>query len=183
MAELWEKQPGETAKAFAAFQIYRDMGAYRTIDKTAQALNKRLGYRTTLGKWSSGYSWVARCEAYDLHLDELRRRAVEEEIQAMVKRQTKNAMFMQEKAKEMLQQRVFPNAPLHAVTGLMAEGAKLERLNRGEPTENTKSKMEVSGEVTTTNVKRKEKITRIIADPEAKEALLAIYRKAQATED
>lgn len=178
---IWEKQPGESPRAFAMFQIYRDMGPSRTHAQVVQRLGRKPGYKGQLQEWSAKYDWVARCEAYDIHMDKLRLQAMEEEIQAMVKRQTHNAMLMQEKALEYLRTRGFPKATLRDVVALMIEGAKLERLNRGEPTENTatKSKVEVSGEVKTTNVNRKEKITRIIADPEAKEALISLYRKAQ----
>lgn len=185
MAEMWEKQPGETARAFAAFQIYRDLGPSRTLVKVCEALDKPVHYRVQLGTWSTKYEWVKRSEEFDTYTDKLRLQAMEEEIKAMVKRQTHNAMLMQEKALEYLRTRGFPKATLRDVVALMIEGAKLERLNRGEPTENTatKSKVEVSGEVTATNVNRKEKITRIIADPEAKEALISLYRKAKAGTD
>ena len=58
----WEQQPGESAKAFEAFAIYRDMGVERSVRKVTQRLNKSL---TLIGKWSSRYNWPERARAYD----------------------------------------------------------------------------------------------------------------------
>lgn len=59
--ELWERQPYETAVAFAAFVTYRDMGPSRSHAR----VGRKLGKSTTLmNRWSSQWSWVQRVEAY-----------------------------------------------------------------------------------------------------------------------
>lgn len=72
----WEKQKGESIKAFTAFAIYRDSGVTRSITNTAKALHEtgtRAGkvesIRTQCGAWSSKWRWVERAELYDLELD------------------------------------------------------------------------------------------------------------------
>ncbi len=61
---LWDIQPGETSKAFAAFMTYlRLPPAERSIKVAAE----NMGYSgdNQLGKWSSANNWVERVEAYD----------------------------------------------------------------------------------------------------------------------
>lgn len=61
----WERQSGESEKAYEAFRSYRDMGASRSLEAVAQKLHKS---KTILGRWSSKFHWVKRCEAYDRHI-------------------------------------------------------------------------------------------------------------------
>lgn len=64
MAELdpWDRQPGETSKAYEAFSIYRDMGAERTVRSVAERLNKS---GTLIAGWSGKHGWVTRAAAWD----------------------------------------------------------------------------------------------------------------------
>lgn len=69
--EPWERQEGETAKAYAAFSTYRDMSphersvlaAYKLAnpDKAATAKCVPAHWRG----WNTTYDWEARAEAYD----------------------------------------------------------------------------------------------------------------------
>ena len=63
----WHRQPEESPKAFAAFQVYLTLGPDRSIDI---AYNKATGKRATAAgghyiKWSSRFGWVARAKAFD----------------------------------------------------------------------------------------------------------------------
>lgn len=64
--KLWERQEGESAKAFAAFVVYRDLGDKRSLEKVSQNLAKSLPF---IKSWSSKYNWVKRAAAYDDFLD------------------------------------------------------------------------------------------------------------------
>jgi len=117
----WERQPKETIRAYAAFCVYRNMGAERSLTnavrfylsekarKTAtkqQRQQRRWRAHPTPGKylrnvrrrwghWSHKHSWVDRCVAYDEHQEyELRHAELEAEGKAR-----------EEKAKERIQQR------------------------------------------------------------------------------
>jgi len=74
MSYLFEQQPREGAKAFAAFKAYLDMGAERSLEAVAQKLHKSV---TILGRWSAKYDWQARIKAHDVHLAELECKAIE----------------------------------------------------------------------------------------------------------
>ena len=71
--DVWKKQEGETSKAYDWFCKYRDMGTDRSISKVVQKYNKNTTYRRQLAKWSILYNWISRVEAYDTHLENLKR--------------------------------------------------------------------------------------------------------------
>jgi hypothetical protein len=67
----WDRDSGEGEEAWAAFLTYRDMGPDRTLD----AVGRRLGKSKVIcERWSSRWKWVARCEAWDSHLQRERDR-------------------------------------------------------------------------------------------------------------
>jgi hypothetical protein len=53
---------GESAKAFAAFCVYRDLGAQRSLAAVGRSLAKST---TLVARWSSQWSWVERVAAWD----------------------------------------------------------------------------------------------------------------------
>ena len=65
------KQRGETAKAYAAFCIYRDLGPKRTVRKAYNDAHPkrdpRKGISSHWPKWSMNNEWVRRCNAFDQH--------------------------------------------------------------------------------------------------------------------
>lgn len=75
----WDRQPDETAPAYAAFQAYLDLGPDRSIRKAAQVVGKSM---TSLGGWSKTHDWVARSEAWD----SIPRRALAEAYEDMAAR-------------------------------------------------------------------------------------------------
>ena len=74
MAQLFEQQPKESAKAFAAFSLYLNMGSERSLAEVAQKLHKSV---TMLGRWSAKFDWPARVQAHAAHLAGVEREAVE----------------------------------------------------------------------------------------------------------
>ncbi len=58
----WHRQPDESAKAYEAFRIYREMGPSRSISKAARKLNKST---MVLARWSTRWSWQERIQAWD----------------------------------------------------------------------------------------------------------------------
>lgn len=74
MAFLFEQQPKESNKAFAAFTLYLGMGAERSIPAVAGKLSKSVGL---VQRWSSKFDWPARVQAHSEHLAVTEREATE----------------------------------------------------------------------------------------------------------
>lgn len=89
MAEKWERQEGESAKQYAYFKTFLDIGALRTIPKVQEKTNKSLTYLNTL---SSRNNWIARADAYDRYIDEITRK---ENIEAIKKANKENIQLAQ----------------------------------------------------------------------------------------
>jgi hypothetical protein len=73
----WEQQPGESARAFSAAQIYFHAGPGRSLAQVAQELSKSV---QLIKRWSSKHNWVERAAAYDAHMAEVEQSRLEEEV-------------------------------------------------------------------------------------------------------
>lgn len=123
----WEQQPGESAKAFEAFAIYRDMGVERSVRKVAQQLNKSL---TLIGRWSSNYNWPERARAYDRDLDKRAHDQAVREVRNMTNRHIRIAMTLQRKALEALEQLDVATLSPKMQLAFLAKATEIERMNR-----------------------------------------------------
>ena len=123
----WEQQPGESAKAFEAFAIYRDMGVERYVRKVTQRLNKSL---TLIGKWSSRYNWPERARAYDRDLDRQAHAQAVREVRSMTNRHIRIAMQLQAKALEALEQLSVATLSPKMQLAFLAKATEIERMNR-----------------------------------------------------
>ena len=90
MEELpWDKRvPGESAKAYEAYSIYRDMGVGRSVEAAWWSSTDEgkkgggKGEKTVPGywkNWSTKFKWRSRCEGYDDRQAEIKRKIKEEE--------------------------------------------------------------------------------------------------------
>jgi hypothetical protein len=73
----FEQQPKESAKAFAAFRAYLDMGPQRGLRELARKLDKSV---TLLGNWSAKYDWTSRVQAYAAHMAAIEQAAAERAV-------------------------------------------------------------------------------------------------------
>ena len=73
----FERLPKESAKAFAAFRAYLEMGPERSLAAVAARLGKS---KVMMEKWSRRHRWVERVEAHGLHLAEVERLAIESQV-------------------------------------------------------------------------------------------------------
>ncbi len=79
----WERQPNETDRAWAAFQVYYNMppsershdAAYRERYKKGPNAHATKTFRT----WSNHHDWKNRAGAWDRHLDDIERAVTEQE--------------------------------------------------------------------------------------------------------
>ena len=95
MTKPWERQPKETAVAYAAFEKYRAMGKNRSIAKVARECSKNI---SLLNRWSQKHGWVARVRAFDAQGEHERLDDEEEARQDMRDRHKAFSHRMQELA-------------------------------------------------------------------------------------
>ena len=73
----WERQSGETAKAYAAFLLYRDMPA---VDRSVAAAWGRKKGGKQWERWCTSHDWVNRAAEHDSDLASRRRERMEKEL-------------------------------------------------------------------------------------------------------
>lgn len=97
--KIYDRQAGESDKAFEAFAVYRDMGAARSVDAVSQKLSKS---RSLIARWSSDFNWVERVSAYDDFVDTQARKQLERDAikrkADMLKRHALQGKVLQQKA-------------------------------------------------------------------------------------
>lgn len=143
VAVSFDRLPGETPKAFAAFRVFLNMGPDRSTRKVGRKIGKN---RTLIGEWSSRWQWQERAAAYDAAqvvkeqaaIDEQQRKDAKkwaDRAQAHRERSFRLGMMMIEKAEQLLKGRKkFDPAQANR---LAAEGDKLVRLSADLPTGRT----------------------------------------------
>src|SRR5439155_27217052 len=91
----WDRQAGESSKAYHHFCIYRDMGADdRSFRRMADAGTSGANVGQ-LARWSSLWKWVERCQQYDGYREREARLAQEKARKDMVERHAKIAVLGQ----------------------------------------------------------------------------------------
>jgi len=131
--EPWEQKEGESAVAYEAFAVYRNMGADRSYVKVAQKLRKS---STLINRWGSTHNWQKRVEEWDIEQDRLLLKTLERDRVKMRKFHADVARAMVLKGVAQLN-----NAPPNTKTAqrdavtMINSGMDNERKARGEPEE------------------------------------------------
>ena len=140
MRELWERLTGESAKGYAHFVLYRDMGSERSLRKVAEGGDNTAKIRQ-LEKWSVKWRWVERAQAYDDEMDRQLRAKKEKAREEMAERHAKVALLgmnVAVKGLENLLTKVQTGEGTVAagdLVRLMDTSVKIERLARNQPTD------------------------------------------------
>jgi len=79
MPLLFEQQPRESVKAFAAFSLYLSLGPERSMAAVAKKLMKSEGL---ISRWAGKFGWQERVAAYGTHLAVVEREAIEASARA-----------------------------------------------------------------------------------------------------
>lgn len=132
--EPWTMQPGESARAYEAFRIYRDAGRQRSLRKTALEFYGREnpGAVRQVADWSTRWSWVDRVRAWEEEQDRIYREEAAEAVREMGERHAKLAVAMLSKVVQRLQNLPADELGPRDVTAFVAEASRLERLARGQ---------------------------------------------------
>ena len=73
-ALVFEQQPKESNKAFAAFKSYLEHGPERSLALVADKVGKS---KTMIERWSRKFDWPARVQAHAAHLADIERKTAE----------------------------------------------------------------------------------------------------------
>lgn len=93
--EPWERQPGETEKAYEAFLVYKNLGPGRSIKKVSDRLQKTYAL---IYRWNMRYKWKTRVEAFDRESERVEQERIQKERAEMIKRHIKIGLAAQGKA-------------------------------------------------------------------------------------
>jgi hypothetical protein len=167
--EPWERQRNETAKAYAAFRLFRDLGPARSFaevtrqvhgtlndetERTTPAKRQRGRPRTkshtVISRWAQKYDWLRRVTLWDQATDRMRMQQAAEEIRKMTERHISLAGMLQGQAAKRLRQLTdedIEKMGLETVLKFIMQGTTLERLSRDLPTHRsaTEAKVETEG--------------------------------------
>lgn len=129
----WERQDNESSPAFEAFVLCRDTQP-RSLRKVSESLSKS---KSLIGSWSKTHVWGERCQQWDNELDSASQQTQLDATKEMKRRQIDMAIEMQRIACEafkLLRENLSTKTISADNMIRMADiGAKLERLNRDEP--------------------------------------------------
>ena len=125
--KAWERQKGESEKAFEAFVMYRDMGEKRTFTAVAEKLHKSC---TLIRRWKDCWEWQERVRAYDNELEKEARAKVIKDHKAMTERHIGIAMQLQKKALEALATLKVKDMSPKDIKEFIKMATDLERLSR-----------------------------------------------------
>lgn len=123
----WERQKGESEKAYEAFLVYRDMGPERSTRAVAQKLGKSV---SLIQRWSRDKDWQERVRAYENDLDRAARKKALADRKAMTDRHISIAMQLQKKALEALAGLSAEDMTPKDIKEYIKMATDLERLNR-----------------------------------------------------
>lgn len=98
--KIWERQKGETDKAYSAFKVYLEMKD-RSIKKVAEKLSVSV---PNVRKWASKFDWDERIAAYDSSIVEATRKSKIKAIKNSIERKNNVAGKLEDKALSALEQ-------------------------------------------------------------------------------
>ena len=132
--KVYDRQAGESDKAFEAFAVYRDMGANRSHDAVAQKLSKS---STIISRWASQHGWRERVSAYDDYMDAQARKKFEADTikrkADMLKRHALTGKILQQKGVDYLTDaKKGIEKSSDAITAI-SKGIDIERKSEGLP--------------------------------------------------
>ena len=137
------KPKGESSKALAMFDLYRDMGNNRSTAKLQQELGRPKSYKRQLDEWSRLHNWVARAKAHDQAISDA---AAEADKQARIEdaeRRRLNRLRVSDgergkaaQALALIKPEDLAKRP-YAIVQMFDHADKTERLDTNQPTSRT----------------------------------------------
>lgn len=117
----WDRQPEESAQAYAAFVLYLETPD-RSLPKMLQSYPKSLD---NIKKLSARWSWLERAAAYDSSIVEEARREKIRRLKKIIERKNTLGTLMMDKAEEMLHTISMSRGSFRAAADLADIGSRL----------------------------------------------------------
>jgi len=128
----WEQLPTETSAEFGAFVLFRDSGHGRSYSEVAER-----GFGQATYRWAKDHDWVARCRAYDCHMDALRRKEFEQLQADTIREHIRAAQALRKRAVQALAK--VPLASLvkqpRVALAMLEAAVRIEQTSLGLPSE------------------------------------------------
>ena len=124
----WERQPGESEKAYEAFLVFKNAGPGRTIISVSRKLQKSY---TIIRRWYKAWDWKTRVEAFDRENDRAEQERLQKEHVAMLKRHMKISTAVQAKALKALEGMEPEELRPADIRDFLRYGVELEKETRG----------------------------------------------------
>jgi hypothetical protein len=139
----WERQPGESDKAYVAFRTYRDQEPPRRLADVCVSLSRSM---TLIARWSAKHKWLDRAAHYDTNVERTRAAGTAEARREMNDRHAMLAKAMSAKVAKRIQD-LSPDELSPGELGRWMQTISLvERLALGEATERTERTGDAAGE-------------------------------------
>jgi len=103
--EPWDRQPEETAKAYAAFCAFRNAGPTRELPSVYRHYTGKKQAGAQSGQWSKWFTdnkWRERAEAWDDYQDKLYQKERIDAVKEMRKRWITISSFLQKKTLDII---------------------------------------------------------------------------------
>lgn len=130
----WDRQVNESSKYYSMFVLYRDMGGMRTFTAVANDF----GYsQAGVKAIATRHAWEARIAEWEIEIEKVKQEAFKSETAKMARRHARRAIKMQMVGENRIDQFLGDPSLMDEMSAseaakLVSEGAKLERMARGE---------------------------------------------------
>lgn len=123
----WERQKGESEKAYEAFSVYRDMGYERTVSAVVKRLEKS---RNLIDRWKKNWEWEERVRLYDNWLEKKAQAKVIKNRKDMINRHISIAKNLQGAAINALRNSDIDNMSIKDIREVLKMATELERISQ-----------------------------------------------------
>jgi hypothetical protein len=143
--ESWERLPGETSAAFAAFCAFRDFGSERNIRKAVDSTEKDESVRAKRYRvwrnWCTQFRWRERAGDYDNYTEKLKQGELRKTIEAQGELHRKVTGKMLEVVSKKLDSMNPEDLAQGNLTDWVQTAIKAEREAAGLVTDNSKAEV------------------------------------------
>lgn len=123
-ARPWNMRPDESAKAYQAFEVYRDYGPDRSLTRLSRDHGKSIA---TVTEWSTRHDWQARVRAFDEYVASRAADKAVESAASIRARQAKHAQAIQLRAMQKFAVATPDDMSIGEATRAFQVGAEVER--------------------------------------------------------